>query len=164
MLFRSPYLQLIASPLMELIDRGIIRFVAVGASNNVLLLPVTRIPWSAQDEVAQLNQFDIGIMPLPDSPFERGKCGYKLIQYMACSKPVVASPVGVNTQIVEPGIIGLLASTPDEWREAILTLSKDASLRRRMGEAGRQKVARNYSLANSASRLIELLRSAAASR
>jgi len=89
---------------------------------------------------------DIGIMPLPDSPWARGKCGYKLIQYMACGLPVVASPVGVNRQIVEHGVNGFLAETDDEWREALATLVADPDLRRRMGAAGRKKVEADYSL------------------
>jgi len=90
---------------------------------------------------------DVGIMPLTDTPWARGKCGYKLIQYMACGLPVIASPVGVNAEIVEHGVNGFLASTENEWRAALGVLLGDSSLRQRMGAEGRRKVEREYSLA-----------------
>jgi hypothetical protein len=90
---------------------------------------------------------DIGIMPLTDTPWSRGKCGYKLIQYMACGLPVVASPVGVNTHIVEHGVNGFLAASDAEWRDALYKLARDPGLRQKMGTAGRLKVETDYSLA-----------------
>ena len=104
------------------------------------------IAWSEDTEVDTIQSMDIGVMPLPDTPWARGKCGYKLIQYMACSLPVIASPVGVNKEIVEHGINGFLAETHDEWVKALNTLLGDADLRQRMGAAGRAKVEREYSL------------------
>jgi glycosyltransferase involved in cell wall biosynthesis len=100
-------------------------------------------------------------MPLPDESFERGKCGYKLIQYMACGLPVVASPVGVNAAIVEEGRNGFLASSQEEWVRAISLLQRDPALRTAMGEAGRKKVEREYSLTHAAKKLELLLRSVA---
>lgn len=122
------------------------------------------VPWSEAGEIPAIQAMDIGIMPLKDEPWERGKCGYKLIQYMACSLPVVASPVGVNRQIVEHGVNGFLAETPDEWRIAVDALLADPGLRYRMGQAGRQKVEREYCIQVTGPRLVELLRSAAAGR
>jgi glycosyltransferase involved in cell wall biosynthesis len=107
---------------------------------------------------------DIGLMPLPDTPFNRGKCGYKLIQYMACGLPVIASPVGVNREIVEPGVNGFLAETEDEWRNALTTLAHDPELRRRMGEAGRLKVEKTFSLQVQGPRMAQILRSVAEDR
>jgi len=104
------------------------------------------LPWSEETEVASIQAMDIGIMPLTDTPWARGKCGYKLIQYMACGLPVIASPVGVNTEIVEHGVNGFLATTDAEWREALVMLLRDPDLRNRMGAAGRQKVEKQYSL------------------
>ena len=96
---------LIASPLRAIAQRANVRLVAIGANAaQVAGLPIDVRPWSEATEVAELAAIDIGIMPLPDEPFERGKCGYKLIQYMACGRPVVASPVGVNTAIVRDGV------------------------------------------------------------
>lgn len=111
--------------------------------------------WQEAREVADIQQMDIGIMPLPDEPWARGKCGYKLIQYMACGIPVIASPVGVNREIVEHGVNGFLASTDQEWREAIATLSSDAALRQRMGHAGRARVEAQYSIQHYGPRLAQ---------
>lgn len=85
-------------------------------------------------------------MPLFDTPWERGKCGYKLIQYMACGVPVIASPIGVNQEIVAHGVNGFLAGSPDEWKHALATLMADPGLRTRMGAAGRCKAEAEYSL------------------
>lgn len=122
-------------------------------------LPMESIAWSEQTEAASIASFDIGIMPLVDEPFERGKCGYKLIQYMACGLPVVASPVGVNCQIVEHGVNGFLAETPAEWEDALRTLAADPGLRMRMGRAGRQKVEAQYAIQVAGPRMAELLKS-----
>jgi len=136
-----------------------VRFAAVGA-NRISLgdLPVAPWPWSEDNEVDSIRKFDIGIMPLEDSPWERGKCGYKLIQYMACGLPVVASPVGVNAEIVEVGINGFLAGDQFEWRDSLAALLSDAESRRQMGLNGRKKVESWYCLQTQAPRLEMLLR------
>ena len=117
------------------------RFCAVGAELEAGRVGnLELIAWSEDTEVDAIQSMDIGVMPLPDTPWASGKCGYKLIQYMACGLPVVASPVGVNKEIVEHGVNGFLAESDKEWRSAIETLLSDADLRRRMGAAGRKKV------------------------
>ena len=117
------------------------------------------IDWTEAGEVLDVQAMDIGIMPLLDLPFQRGKSGYKLIQYMASGVPVVASPVGVNRQIVVPGENGFLATGETEWREALTQLIADGELRARLGSAGRAAAVANYSLASQAPRLIDLFRS-----
>jgi glycosyltransferase involved in cell wall biosynthesis len=112
--------------------------------------------WSEESEASEIQDFDVGIMPLIDSPWERGKCGYKLIQYMACGRPFVASPVGVNREIVEHGINGYLASTVDEWTHAFRTLYSDSQNRLVMGEHGRRSVEKKYCLQVTAPRLVQL--------
>ncbi|MGJ8561826.1 MAG: glycosyltransferase family 4 protein [Litorimonas sp.] len=115
------------------------------------------VPWTEAGEVAAIQDMDIGIMPLDDSPWERGKCGYKLIQYMACGLPVVAPPVGVNSEIVTHGETGFLASTEAEWRSALSALVQDPTLRRTMGEAGRKRVVETYSIQAQGPRVAGLL-------
>ena len=123
------------------------RIAVVGAGRTAEVHPLLdNLPWTEDSEVARIHAMDIGIMPLTDSPWARGKCGYKLIQYMACGLPVIASPVGVNAEIVEHGINGFLASTEEEWKEALETLLCDPALRAKMGAEGRRKVDREYSL------------------
>lgn len=125
-------------------------------------VPVEYCTWNEATEVALLRTLDVGIMPLVDSPWERGKCGLKLIQYMACGLPVVASPVGVNAQIVRHGENGFLASTPQEWEAALAHLLMCPSLRQRMGASGRALVENQYTVQVQAPRLAKLLRSLAA--
>jgi hypothetical protein len=85
-------------------------------------------------------------MPLPNTPWTRGKCGFKIIQYMACGLPVIASPVGVNSDIVIHGVTGFLAETPDEWLQAMKHLYHNPELRATMGAQGRKRMQSNYSM------------------
>jgi glycosyltransferase involved in cell wall biosynthesis len=108
--------------------------------------PSVRITlWHADSESKDLEAFDIGIMPLPDDPWTKGKCGFKAIQYMAKGIPTIASPVGVNTELIEHGISGLLADTREEWSEALLLLLHDEQSRRAMGLAARRTIEERYS-------------------
>ena len=115
-----------------------------------------------EDEVADLHRFDVGIMPLPDTGFAAGKCALKAIQYMACGIPVVASPVGVNAEVVQDEVCGLLATTPAEWERALARLLADPALREQLGRAGRQRAQAHYSIDAAAPRLVEALQRAAA--
>ncbi|URD61584.1 glycosyltransferase family 4 protein [Sphingomonas sp. KRR8] len=116
------------------------------------------VDWTEASEIAEVQRFTIGIMPLLDAPFQRGKSGYKLIQYMACGLPTVASPVGVNQQIVVDGTTGLLATTEDEWEKALRRLLDDRASGIQMGGVGRHRAVEHYSLASQAPRLIRLFR------
>ena len=104
------------------------------------------IQWTEEGEVAAIRKMDIGVMPLPDDPWERGKCAYKLIQYMACGLPVVASPVGMNVDVVKDGENGFLAKTQEEWYGYLKMLVLDGDLRRKMGEKGFELVLEKYTL------------------
>lgn len=119
------------------------------------------LPWSEDDEGRLIQGMDIGLMPLNDSPWARGKCGYKLIQYMACGLPVIASPVGVNTEIVEHGVNGFLATSDTEWRQALEILLTNPELRKSMGAEGRRKVEEKYSLQVWGPRVAGMLREVA---
>lgn len=156
------YLRMLAEPLRQLAARRRVRLVVIGADAPELPgVEVDAKPWSVESEAADIAACHIGVMPLPDSPWERGKCGYKLIQYMACGLPVVASPVGANREIVLPGHNGLLAADGAQWLDALEQLSSDAALRRQMGLAGREAVEREYSVQAQAPRLLALLQRAA---
>ena len=113
------------------------------------LAGITVVPrqWSAATEAAEVADADIGISWLPDDPWSLGKCGLKVLQYMAAGLPVVANPVGMNREMVRHGETGLLVSTADEWAGAIARLAQDPALRVRMGLAGRALVQRQYSVA-----------------
>lgn len=159
----TKYLKLIAAPLQALCCNTGTRLVTIGAGpvalNEVRLEQWT---WDEATEVDSVHHLNVGIMPLPDTPFERGKSGYKLIQYMACGLPVVASPVGVNCEIVEHGVNGFLARTDEEWITALTALRKSPDLRIRMGAAGRRKVEEHYCVQVTAPYLHRLLDEAAA--
>ncbi|MDA9900448.1 glycosyltransferase family 4 protein [Planktomarina temperata] len=134
-------------------------FRAVGAKLNAFSEgALDCVPWTEDSEVRAIQCMDVGVMPLTDTPWARGKCGYKLIQYMACGLPVVASPVGVNKEIVEHGVNGFLAETDAEWRMAIEMLLSDDDLRHRMGSAGRKKIEESYSLQIWGPRVAQMLR------
>ena len=154
------YLELVNSALIEVCQDSMTRVVIVGAVENPLQdIPVDIRPWSEETEVASIQSFDVGIMPLADGPWEQGKCGYKIIQYMACGKPAVASPVGINRQIIEDGINGVLATTPSEWVSALRALRDREHLRQHMSRQARMTVEKRYSLQVTAPRLVSLLRS-----
>lgn len=154
------------APMMPLLTQGVeaagARMTAVGAGRAAAAHPLLdNLPWTEESEVARIHEMDIGIMPLTDTPWARGKCGYKLIQYMACGIPVIASPVGVNAEIVEHGVNGFLASSDAEWADALQIMLRDPALRARMGEAGRRKVERDYSLQVWGTRVAQMLRDVA---
>jgi glycosyltransferase involved in cell wall biosynthesis len=120
-------------------------------------LPVTFVPWSPAVEVTETATFDVGLMPLPDNPWTRGKCGFKALQYMGLGIPAVCSPVGVNCEILTHGANGLLAATPNQWRAALTQLLRDAALRTRLGQAGRQTIENHYALHVQAPRLVAVV-------
>jgi glycosyltransferase involved in cell wall biosynthesis len=154
----TKFLQSISGAIKYLYDNKIARFVAFGADAKMVSdLPIIAVPWRNEFELEVLSQFDIGIMPLNDTLFEKGKCGYKLIQYMACSLPVVASPIGVNESIILHGETGFLASSEIEWIEYLTTLCKDAELRKKLGQSGFMRADRLYSLKVTAPRFVSLL-------
>lgn len=154
------YLQLLAEPLRLLaLDANFVLYVIGGGAVQLPGVPIEAAPWSEDTEVEAIASCDIGVMPLLDSDWERGKCGYKLIQYMACGLPVVASDVGVNPEIVEQGVNGFLANSDQEWVAALRTLLGDPSLRAKMGQAGRQRVERDYCVQQTGPRMVKLLQS-----
>lgn len=150
-------------PLLRgLVERGEARVKIVGAGapgDGDAVQGLEWMEWSEATEVENVQSMDIGIMPLPDDQWTRGKSGYKLVQYMACGLPVVASPVGVNISIVADAATGFLASSEMQWRSALNLLISNAELRRKMGEAGRARAKRDFSLHVYAPRIVELFES-----
>lgn len=126
------------------------RLLLVGATQDIVDefsgIEVEVAPWSEDSEAQLIQQMDIGVMPLPDGPWEKGKCGYKLIQYMACGIPVVASPVGVNNDIISDGKCGYLADNLEQWADSLSILLSSQEKRQMLGNAGRKAVEKTYSL------------------
>jgi glycosyltransferase involved in cell wall biosynthesis len=152
------YLQLIADALREASRQLPARVVLVGSGPIDLPgVPVEVRTWQESTEADEIGNFDVGIMPLTDGPWEQGKCGFKLLQYMAAGLPAIASPVGANKVIVRHGTTGFLATTSDDWMRAFVALAESKELRTRMGLAGRQVVEREYSTSVMAPRLLETL-------
>jgi glycosyltransferase involved in cell wall biosynthesis len=115
-------------------------------------------PWSAQTEVLELEQFDIGIMPMPDDKWAHGKCAFKALQTMAMGIPTVCSAVGMNRELVQHGTNGLLAATEEDWLDHLRSLIEDPALRERLGTAGRRTVEESYSMEQSADRFARVIR------
>jgi len=146
-----PYLRPLAPVFQEL---GITpRVIAAGIPD----FPADFRPWQLETEVAELAGLGIGVAPLPDNQWERGKCGVKILQYMASGLPVVASPVGVQRELVRDGVTGFHATTPAEWRDRLRQLLADAALRQRLGDAGRELVAKYYDVPVAAARVAKVL-------
>lgn len=118
------------------------------------------IAWRSESEVEDLRAIDIGIMPLPDDQWSKGKCGLKALQYMALGKPTICSPVGVNTDIIQDGENGMIADGQAEWVEKLSRLLVESDLRKTLGMAGRRTVETSYSATSQAPRVYELFKTA----
>jgi glycosyltransferase involved in cell wall biosynthesis len=139
------YLDVVTSALREVAQHVDLTLRVIGAKAPTIDgVRTESVRWTDATEVAEICLFDVGIMPLIDSAWERGKCGYKLIQYMACGLPVVASPIGVNINLVEPDVNGLLASSTEEWTSALLSIALNLDKTRAFGIAGRRWVEQRY--------------------
>ena len=122
-------------------------------------LQIDAMPWRAATELEDLREIDIGVMPLPDDDWSKGKCGLKALQFMALGIPTVCSPVGVNTEIIQDGANGFIARTEEEWIEKLTQLLRSSELRSRLGDAGRKTVEEKYSAETQAPRVYEILKS-----
>lgn len=157
-----PYLKSLAGALRKLAREERFRLRVIGAEGlRIEGVEVESVPWRSATEVADLSSIDIGIMPLPDNEWTRGKCGMKALQYMSLGIPAVCSPVGVNSSIIKDGENGFVASTEEEWVERLTRLLRSPSLRARLGTAGRLTVEANYSTSIHVPRVYEVLKSVA---
>jgi glycosyltransferase involved in cell wall biosynthesis len=130
-------------------------------SNKEPLLTLNSVEfvhWKKATEIPDLLKFDIGVMPLSDDEWAKGKCGFKALQYMSLGIPCLASPVGVNPTIITPGADGFCCSTPQEWEFYIEKLISDPSLRKKIGLAAREKVVFHYSVSSNTSNFFSLTR------
>ena len=141
-----------------------VQFNLVGFDNSVLpegmkeRCKIEVIRWSEKSEIEEILKFDVGVMPLQNDPWSKGKCGFKLVQYMSCEKPVIASPVGMNILLVKEGENGFLAESTDEWFEAFEKLYLDKELREKMAEANIQKIETEYNHDMNCKKYVELVR------
>lgn len=141
------YLQEVLPALRSLASRQDFKFTII--ANRDPGFPdefITFIPWNSKTEIQDLQTFDLGIMPLPNSPWSQGKCGFKLIQYGSIGIPSVASPVGVNSQIVIENETGFLCRTQQEWEEALTKLLTDPGLRKKMGTKAYNLITEHYAV------------------
>lgn len=154
----TQYLKDIHSSLRNFCQNKHVKVVIIGAGDLKMDgVPIECKPWSEQTEVEEIQKFDVGIMPLKDTPWERGKCGFKLIQYMACSRATIGSPIGVNEEIIAHGVDGFYARTPEEWINSLTALMNNDALCQKMGKMGRKKVEDKYCLQKTAPVLAQLL-------
>lgn len=154
----APYLRILDEPLRRLAARHDLVVRVIGGGYDHPTARVERIPYSLADEPAQVQGFDIGVLPEPDDEWTRGKGAFKGMLYMAAAVPVVASPVGVNPDVIGDG--GLCVAGDAEWTAALERLLLDAGERRRLGDAGRRRIVERYSLHVQAPRFAAVLRDA----
>lgn len=136
-----------------------IQFHIVGITEDMDLgKNVKYIPWTEDSEVQEIQKFDVGIMPLENSLWEKGKCSYKIIQYFACGIPAVAAPIGMNTEVIVVGENGFMANSEIDWLDAVRKLKADKVLRQTLGKNGRSKVESQYTLQVTAAKWIAVLK------
>lgn len=155
------YLRRLLPALREVSERlpGVKLSVLSNAGFNADGIPVENVRWSPDKEAEWMGSIDVGIMPLEDDDWSRGKCAFKLLQYMAAGLPTVSSPVGMNAEVVQDGVNGMLAGTRDEWSRKLVTLLETPGLRGELGANARRTAVQKYSLDVCARRMESILRS-----
>jgi L-malate glycosyltransferase len=154
----TAYLAMLGGSLRKLSDTYKIKLRLIGASScDIAGVKVEQVEWSEDTEVSELHKFDIGIMPMPDNEWTRGKVGCKMLQYMANSIPAVVSYTPTNAEVIEDGVSGFLARSDKEWVESLGALIRDERLRRSIGTAGRKVVEERYSLAKNGPIFLKVL-------
>lgn len=153
------YLFLIEQVLKRVSKNTEFRFLYISNQTPDIDIPnLEFVPWNKETEIEDLNRIDIGVMPLADDAWSRGKCGFKALQYMALEIPTLASPVGVNAKIVDDGINGYLCRDEKEWQEQLELLLGEPGLREKLGKNGRKKVVEQYSVKSNTENFIQILK------
>lgn len=153
------YIDLVIPILQQLETKYGDRFQFIVIANKKPELPLNNlvfIPWQEKTEIEDLSKIDIGIMPLTDDIWAKGKCGFKALQYMALQIPAVVSPVGVNTEIIDSELNGFLCISQEEWFNAIDKLIQNETLRHQVGANGRKKVVERYSVRSNSATFLSL--------
>ena len=154
------HLDTLRGALKKLAERESFRLRVIGTpSYECAPIEVEARQWRADSELEDLSAIDIGMMPLPDDKWSKGKCGLKALQFMALGIPTICSPVGVNTDIIQDDVNGFIAGTEDEWVEKLSRLLRSAELRQRLGQAGRATVEQKYSAITQTPRVYEIFNS-----
>src|SRR5215475_9127215 len=154
------HLDTLRGALKKLAERESFRLRVIGTpSYECAPVDVEAMPWRADTELTDLSAIDIGVMPLPDDRWSKGKCGLKALQFMALGIPTICSPVGVNTDIIQDDENGFIAGTEDEWVDKLSRLLRSHELRRRLGDAGRVTVEQKYSAITQTPRVYEIFKS-----
>lgn len=142
-----PYLKMIEPVIRDLENRYEFEFwVIANQAPELNLQSLVFVPWNKTSEIDDLLQLNIGVMPLTDDQWAKGKCGFKALQYMALGIPPLVSPVGVNTRIVQDGENGFVCHSAEEWQAALEKLLASDELRARLGQAARQTIEQHYSV------------------
>ena len=153
----APYLKSLVIPLTELGAEGHVSLHVIGGkAPEISNIEIHEIPWNKDTEVELINRFDVGVMPLIDDEWAKGKCAFKLLQYMACGLPVVASNVGANKQVINSET-GFLVDTDQMWLESLRILRDNPNLRKQLGAAGRERVEEFYSLSSNLPLLVKTI-------
>jgi glycosyltransferase involved in cell wall biosynthesis len=114
------------------------------------------LPWKKETEIDDLLRFNIGLMPLEDDLWAKGKCAFKALQYMSLGIPAVVSPVGMNTEVVTDGVNGYICNTPEEWYSALEKIMQDPNLRIELGKAARQTIETRYAVVSNSENFLKL--------
>ncbi len=155
-----PSLQVIRQPLRELSQRDDVVFRFVGASDvNLPEIPHTAVSWDPETEVSELRRLDIGLVPLPFTPWTPHKFYLKLVQYMSLGIPAVATPLGSNPIVIEDGRTGFLANTRRDWVQRLELLTSDADLRDEFGQRAAEVAHQRYTLQANAEKVVAAFRS-----